>query len=205
MCTRAACFLIFLVVASIAAAQTEFSATVVERRKPTTTATRKIYFGNYKTRLDADVTRGSGAMIMDLLAQTATILTPEQHTYFTGSTERFGPGTLQIYALLRPDDVENACDEWLKIRLMRTETCRKVGREVVNGRRAVNYEGKCSGEICNVWIDRDLRVPVKSERKESSSELRDIREGPQPAELFEIPAGYRQTFTVGGIISKEPH
>ena len=195
-------FLVVLFVANIVVAQTEFSAEIADLQKPGASAAHKIYFGNYKTRIE---TRGESAVIVNLIAGISTILTAEQHTYFQGSTEHFGAGTNQIYALLRPDDVENACADWLKIKFMRSETCQKTGHETLNGRRTVKYEGKCFGEICHIWLDRDLHVTVKSETKLSSSELRDIREGPQPAALFEVPAGYTQTLTISGVISKEPH
>jgi len=190
-----------LLAASAALGQTEFSAQISEVQQSGATATNKIYFGTDSTRIELHT---GNVVIVNLVARTSSILTPEQHSFFTGSTERIGAGTDQIYALLRPDDVENACDEWMKIKFMHTESCRKAGSEVVEGRRTVKYEGKCSGEVCYVWIDRDLRVPVRSERKWSSSELRDIVLGALPAVLFEIPTGYIQKFSLTGTISTKP-
>ena len=197
---RTSCCIVVLFIANVVAAQTEFSAEIVDLQKPSA-ATHKIYFGSYKTRIE---TRGESAVIVDLIAGISTILTAEQHTYFQGSTEHFGAGTNQVYALLRPDDVEHACTDWLKIKFLHTETCQKIGSETLNGRRTVKYEGTCFGEACHVWLDRDLRVTVKSETKVSSTELRDIREGPQSSIFFEVPAGFVQTFAMSGVISKDP-
>ena len=195
---------VFLAMATTAVAQTEFSAEAVDLQKPRKFEPRNIYFGIDKTRIDAEASRGRGAFIVNLVSQTSTILTPEQSTYFQTSMDRLQVGPLQIYAILRPNDIENACADWLKIKYMHVETCAKVGHEVLNGRKAVKYEGKCSGDVCHIWLDLDLFVPLKAETKLSSSELHDIHEGPQPVGLFEIPAGYTQTSIIGGVISNGP-
>jgi outer membrane lipoprotein-sorting protein len=44
-----------------------------------------------------------------------------------------------------------------------------------------------------MWIDQKLRIPVRMEGPGGvTSELRDIREGPQPPELFTVPADYKR-------------
>lgn len=184
-------------------AQTELSADIVDVKQPGGPVTNKVYLGLYKARIEPENPVGY-TFVVDLINHTSTILMPEQRKYFRASTDRVGAGTRQIYALLRPDDVDNACEDWLKIKFLRTETCNKVGTELVNQRRTVKYEGKCFGEICYIWIDRDLRLPVKYENKTGITEIRNVHEGGQPVSLFEIPAGYTETFTIGGTISNVP-
>jgi hypothetical protein len=41
-----------------------------------------------------------------------------------------------------------------------------------------------------MWIDVKLHFPVKWQNAVASGELRNIHEGMQPAELFQIPSGY---------------
>jgi hypothetical protein len=44
---------------------------------------------------------------------------------------------------------------------------------------------------------------VKWETKNSSGELRNIQEGPQPASLFEVPAGFTK-MDMGGMMQMQP-
>ncbi len=68
-----------------------------------------------------------------------------------------------------------------------------MGNEQVNGRSTVKYEGTDSkGEKGSVWLDSKVRFPIKWQGKDGSGELQNIQEGPQPASLFEIPAGYNK-------------
>lgn len=70
-------------------------------------------------------------------------------------------------------------------------SCTKIGSDRLNGRSAVKYEGVSNkGEKGYVWVDSKLRYVVKMEDAHGTIELRNIREGSQPASLFEIPSGY---------------
>jgi hypothetical protein len=74
--------------------------------------------------------------------------------------------------------------------------CAKLGSEVINGRTTDKWEitAKLGGQVFNghVWIDTHFHVPMKSEAEGAESELQNLREGPQPDGLFEIPADYRK-------------
>jgi len=70
---RTSCCIVALFIANVVAAQTEFSAEIVDLQTPGA-ATHRIYFGNYKTRIEI---RGESAVIVDLIAGTSTILTAE--------------------------------------------------------------------------------------------------------------------------------
>jgi hypothetical protein len=48
---------------------------------------------------------------------------------------------------------------------------------VLSGKTYTNYE----------WIDKRLSAPIKSQSEESTMEVRDIKEGAQPDNLFVIP------------------
>jgi len=73
-------------------------------------------------------------------------------------------------------------------------SCKRVGEETVNGRGAVKYQATSpQGKVQYAWLDTKLKFLVKSEDPEGRSmEFRNIKEGAQPASLFEIPAGYRK-------------
>ena len=65
------------------------------------------------------------------------------------------------------------------------------------------FEGKEStknGVTTTVWVDDKLHFPIKSQTSDGSSfELSNIKEGEQPASLFDPPADYRK-IDLGGMM-----
>jgi len=81
-------------------------------------------------------------------------------------------------------------------------SCRRVGSDTVNGRSTIKYEGTSTdGDTSTFWLDPKLRFPVKWEGKNGGGELRNIQEGAQPANLFEVPAGYTR-FDMGAMMKQ---
>lgn len=75
--------------------------------------------------------------------------------------------------------------------------CKNLGAEKVNGRTTEKWEFVMSRKKQSwrtlVWVDRTLGVPVREEVPgKFLQELRDIRVGPQPASLFQVPEDYRK-------------
>ena len=52
-----------------------------------------------------------------------------------------------------------------------------------------------------LWVDPKLAFVIKMQDEEGLTELRNIKEGPQPASLFELLAGYRRVETAGAASS----
>jgi hypothetical protein len=75
---------------------------------------------------------------------------------------------------------------------------RYVGREQLNGREAEHWEiseAQANGEslVWQYWEDPRLHAALKQDRPGIQLyELRNVREGGQPAALFQIPDGYRE-------------
>jgi hypothetical protein len=228
---RALVLLALLFGAILSSAQGEFSADLVDLQQPGDPVLAKVSFGTGKRRFDmepasgpdtiiVDLKRptatmggthlrvgGSGdSIIVDLVNHTSTVLWPQEKLYHRAPYRALSPAELYgLYANVQATDVDKACDEWMKRPAAQGETCANVGKEEVNGRETVKYNLSCYGEVCHLWIDRKLRVLVKRETKWNRTELRNIREGAQPANLFEVPAGYAEKATLNGIIrSTEP-
>jgi hypothetical protein len=108
---------------------------------------------------------------------------------------------LQIW---RVSDVNDACSQWKKVvEQLKTKkkfgTCTRIGGDSVNGRDAIKYQASSTdGETSFAWIDTKLRCVVKWETSGKGVEMRNIREGAQPASLFEIPANYTK-FDMGSM------
>lgn len=191
---------VLLLLTSLAFAQTEFSAEVVNNKQSDQPA--KIYFGKDKMRIESNrAGKQEGAFIVNLATHTNTVLMEQQHMYMEMPEQM--ANQRHSYDFFRVHDVENACADWLAQQRNSGGSCHKVGHETVNGRSTVKYEGtNAKGENGTVWIDPKLQFPVKWEGKNGDGgELRNIQEGSQPASLFEIPAGYTK-FDMGSMMQR---
>jgi len=196
---RFSCVVGLLLAGSVALAQTEFSADIVNESKGGST---KVYFGKDKIRFDSpDDKEQGGAAILDLSGSKMIVLMAKQHMYMEMPQQMMEKRGM--YTFFRTGDVENACSDWLKQPANQGGTCHKVGNETVNGRNTVKYEGtNAKGETGSVWIDPKLRFPVKWQGKnEVGGELRNIQEGPQPVSLFQVPSGYSK-FDMGSMMQQ---
>jgi hypothetical protein len=123
---------------------------------------------------------------MDLKQQTGFMLIPENKTYTVLQPGR----TAAVVPFFRVADPEDACATWEKT-ANKPGTCTKVGDETIDGRAAVKYMGTAgNGDTGSAWVDRKLRFAIKWDGKQGASELRNFKEGPQPAALFELPKDY---------------
>jgi hypothetical protein len=191
---RSTTLVALLLAATFSFAQTEFSADMVNTANNGNAVQAKMYFGKDKIRIEPTASTGhgmGGAVIMDLTAQTSTVLMQQQQMYMVMPAQM--ASQRNAYNFFRTGDAENACADWLAQERNKGGTCRKVGSDTVNGRDTVKYEGtSATGETTTVWLDPKLRFPIKWQRQNGSGELRNIQEGSQPASLFEIPAGFRK-------------
>jgi hypothetical protein len=209
-------------------AQTYFSADIVDLQKPGTPVIAKLSFTEDKRRLDMQSGTDAGsivaplsaaatgkpamevwmgapgrAIILNLTDHTSTLLQPDQKTYHTDITGWLKAGELyELYTIVHPVSVDDACAEWMKLPSAEGERCKRVGEEKVNGRNTVKYDLSCYGEICHLWIDRSLRVIVKRVTIWNSTELRNIQEIPQDYSLFLPPPAYTERLLDGVV---EPH
>lgn len=191
----------------------EFSADLINTKKDSPAEHQaKIFVGNHKIRLESDRSSqgesggmGGGAFIIDEATKTTTILVPERKMYIQSNEGDQRPGFQTLSALMRPADPNNACPQWEAAMAARHQdkkltSCRKVGTDTVNGRTAVKYEGVNSdGEKGNVWVDPKLHFFLKIDGKDGGAELRNIKEGTQPASLFEVPSDYTK-FDMGSMM-----
>ena len=88
-----------------------------------------------------------------------------------------------------------------------TSELRFLGKETLNGRSVEKWElvtTEPGGQSTKSWqwYDPELRIAVREELPGGyARELRNIVVGPQPPELFEVPAGYRRVETLQQAIS----
>jgi hypothetical protein len=79
------------------------------------------------------------------------------------------------------------------------EISRKLlGTETIDGRVTekyeVQYQDKDKKQTIHIWLSKDLQFPLKSSNVDGSWSVQyvDVKEGPQPAAMFELPADYKK-------------
>ena len=187
-------------------AQQDFSAEIVDHQHGADSTPAKVYVTKDRMRIEGMGQSGhNGTVILNFSTRTTTVLIPERQMYMEMQSGQ-GPTAQRSWAYFRALDVEDACPEWRKMSAKPNAECHKVGSETVNGRSTVKYEGKSSsGEVNDVWLDSKIAIPIKWQGKEGGGELQNIKEGPQSAGLFEIPAGYQKMTLPMGMPSMPQH
>lgn len=76
-----------------------------------------------------------------------------------------------------------------------------LGAETVEGVACTKYRVTYEGQSMRVWASQADGIPVKMQSVDGRTVIRltNVRLGPQPASLFEIPAGYQQGTAVAGM------
>jgi hypothetical protein len=181
-------FILILLASASAVAQEDFSADIVNLKVASPFPT-KIFVTKGKLRFQQQDRAGnpSSIMLVDLAALTSVVLIPQQHLYVKETKPQI-PG--QGVAFFQPTDAANACAAWQTIGELKGK-CRKVGSEMAGGRDTLKYENIDADKTkSDIWIDPKLHFPIKWDDPVGARELRNINQAPQPADLFEIPAGY---------------
>lgn len=200
------CVLMLVVGAAPAGAQmgaptlTQFSADMeMKGPKRGDSMTGKMYFGGKLWRWDMDAGGHKMSNIIDGETETMYMIMPEQKMYMEmrGDQRRKMPGQAAAPEV-KPVDPNDPCAD-------DPETdCKKVGSEVVNGRNTDKwvFTDKRGRERQTVWVDQKLHFPIRVQSQEGFvMELTNIQEGPQPASLFQVPAGY-QKLDMGGMMPR---
>lgn len=146
-------------------------------------AASKLSVSKDKFRLDTNGFTGN-VLLVNRGDQTAFVLQPKRKTY-----QALANGPSEYFRAENPDD---ACDSWQKSSEQKI-VCKKVDSETVNGRDAVKYENNATtpGATTAVWIDKALKFVIKWQAADTAAELRNIKEGPQAADLFAVPADFK--------------
>ncbi len=154
-------------------------------------STGKIYWGNGKVRLDMDAAGHDVTMVQDLPRKTSYMILHQQRVYMEMGAGNSG-GHMQTPDLMRYDPNDPCAAE-------PGYTCKKLGSEMINGRSCDKWEFAGPNGSRTVWIDRKLHFPIRTMSPEGGEmDVTNVKEGPQPASLFQVPAGYTK-MEMGGV------
>lgn len=71
--------------------------------------------------------------------------------------------------------------------------CERTGQDMIDGRRADVFHATVPpNRDITGWIDPELKFPLRIRIDDATVSVTNIRQEPQPANLFEIPSGFRK-------------
>ncbi len=182
---------LFAALATIAAAQyweniQPFSADVQSSGR-TDEMNGKIHWSGGSLRMDMKKDGKDVSMINNVPKKTSYIIMHDQRMYMEMAGDRNPMAHRMNTPQIKPFDPNNPCAN------QEGYTCKKVGTETVNGRSCDKWEITGPDGRNTVWIDQKIHFPVRSVSSDGATfNLTNIKEGPQPATDFEVPAGYRK-------------
>jgi hypothetical protein len=168
--------------ASAAEVARQYSADMVMEAEGQT-VTMRVYADEGKARSEMEVP-GMGQRVVTIVRpdlQRVYILYPGDQVY---DEKPLNPQDVQLSAASAPG-----------------ASTQDLGTETVNGQPCTKYLVTYEGQSMWVWAAQADGIPLKMQSVEGSTaiEFRNARVGPQPASLFEIPAGYRKGTGMAGM------
>ena len=176
----------------------EFSADVFTTKTNGATQIGKIFHSEKKDRVDGLMDRGGEKpvptrMITDRESLVMYLIEPEEKLILVNATGQ----------TVKPKPIEQSCVELTRIlgplfARQGAVSCKKGGEETVNGRKTVKWDvqlpvGKDKTIVNTMWVDPQLKWAIRYRYQNGESgELQEIKVGPQPASLFELPKDYKR-------------
>ena len=106
----------------------------------------------------------------------------------------------QLTRLFVPVDPDDPCRQWQAMAKLAGSAdhgdwrCERAGEETIGGRSAIAFQAVSAtgGELVG-WIDAALKFPLRIKTQDGAViTAENIRDEPQPAQLFEIASGFRK-------------
>lgn len=167
----------------------ELSADLIVRRAGQKDEQGRLYIGKEKLRSELNSHGSTLAFVYDATSGKSFMLLPEHRAAMDLSSQTEAALKLGKHGPVEflPAPEGDPC--WRKVE---GRVCAKVGSQPMNGRETDKWKvTDKDGQVSLIWMDRSLKLPVKTETPVGGTELRNIQEGPQPPELFQLPKGYR--------------
>jgi hypothetical protein len=191
---RILCVAGFLACCDAPALAQQFSADLVSSRNGAAVSVGKLRALNNKVRIETSefpdgyfVSDGSNRVSQFARPSVRIVMDARQSSWL-----------VQMFVPVDPDD---PCRQWrIMAEVAGAEDrngqwrCERAGQEKLDGRDATRYRIILSADReMLVWIDPELKFPLKIQRDDgTTAAVENILEAPQPALLFEIPAGFRK-------------
>ncbi len=186
-------------------AQRQFSAEFVDSGKDTEFNRAKIYVGDHKLRIEPEGAQAHSpmtptAIVMDGAGQKSFVVIDSEKVVIQNALN--GPRSTtylpEAMATMDTNDPCSSINRWHEehhalSKSTQLSNCKNLGTEHINGRTATKWQAtNGEGQTGYFWLDPELHFIIKADSAEGGHmSLENIKEGTQPAKLFEPPAGYR--------------
>jgi hypothetical protein len=170
----------------------QFSAEIVATKDGGAAASAgKLYVSRGKARIEA-AALADGFFVIDGAAPSAYFVRPSARQFMDARQSSL------LTRIFVPVDPENPCSAWQAMASLADATdhdawrCERVGQETIDGSSAIAYQAiSTSGDKLLGWIDPMRKFPLRIKTEDGTVfELGDLRDAPQPAQLFEIPRNF---------------
>lgn len=201
-CVKAAVFAALLLSLSTGLAQMPqpFAADFSSVNEDGQPLTGKFFFSLPNTRMDMSVSGKPMSMIVNGNTKTTYMVMHARRVYL-----EMQPDQIDLMEQSLPQ-IESSFDPKNPCALSADSTCKDLGPDTVNGRLCEKWQiTPKDGNVKTTWVDQKLHFPIKSHTADGSKvELSNVKEGAQPASLFDPPAGYRKTDLAGMMRGRKP-
>jgi hypothetical protein len=186
--------LVCLSASSVIAAQAQqFSAEIVTRYDNAPAAAGRLSVLDGKVRIETTEVP-DGFFLVDPVKPSAYFVRPAARVYM--DARQSSPLT-HLFVAVDPDA---PCQRWQTMTRLAVVAgqgewrCDRVGEETIDGHDTVAFRvSSGAGEGYVGWIDRVRRFPLRIKTDDGALiTLERIKDEPQPASSFELPAGYRK-------------
>lgn len=190
--SAAGCMLVAVLLATPTSAQ-QFSADLVARNGAAVASVGTLRVSGGKARIETTAFP-DGFFLVDAASPAAYFVRPGAHIFMDAKQSSPLP------RMFVPVDPADPCRQWQAMAELaapldrNTWHCERGGEELVAGHKTDVYRITAPGGFGFVgWIDRDRRFPVQIKTADGAVISADhIRDEPQSAQSFEIPAGSRK-------------
>lgn len=184
------CFLTF----GVAAAQAQqFSADIVTRHDDVSAPAGRLSVLDDKVRIET-TELPDGFFVVDAAKPSAYFVRPAAHIYMDARQSS------RLTRLFVPVKLNAPCRQWqamaavARVAEQNEWRCERMREEIIDGRNTVAFRVLSgAGREYYAWIDRDRQFPLRIKTEDGTLiALEQIKDGPQPASSFEIPANARK-------------
>ncbi len=133
-----------------------------------------------------------GFFLIDAGKTTAYLVRPRARVFMDA---RQSNSLTRTFVIVDPED---PCRPWQAMARQagvdENWRCERIGEEIIEGRNTIIYRAvSASGRQFSGWIDRERKFPLRIKAEDGTIITAEhVQDEPLPAELFQIPPGFRK-------------
>ncbi len=153
----------------------------------------KLHVSGHKERIETPQ-HADGFFVVDSAAPSAYFVRPSAHQFMDARQSSL---LTRIFVSVDP---ENPCPQWAMMADLSGMAdrgawrCERIGQETIDGSSVIAYQAiSASGRKLLGWVDPMRRFPLRIKTEDGAVfEVGNLRDEPQPAQLFVVPANFRK-------------